>query len=157
MINSFYQFILANKTTSAIQYSLYAVAALVVILCIVIISVKSAKAKKIREEEKSREVEGVIVKRNVRYSEDATIVNKDGEQNVTFIKNDIILQPRKMVTVSTKGPIKPGKWTVLSAYGNETTFNIRIGLYVKEYKHGEEIILAEGDEICPTSTTIILR
>ena len=32
-----------------------------------------------------------------------------------------------------------------------------IGNYVQEYKHGQEIVLAEGDEICPTSTTIILR
>lgn len=141
----------------AIQGCLYGVVALVVILCIVLVSVKSAKAKKIRQEQESREVDGVNIKHNVRYSTDATIVDKDGEQNVTYIKNDIILQPRKMVTVSTKGPIKPGKWTVLSAYGNEDTFNVRIGLYVKEYKHGQEIVLAEGDEICPTSTTIILR
>ena len=34
---------------------------------------------------------------------------------------------------------------------------VRVGNYVQEYKHGQEIILAEGDEICPTSTTIILR
>ena len=67
------------------------------------------------------------------------------------------MQPRKAVVVDKKGPVKPGKYTVLSAYENEETFNIRIGLYVKEYKHGQEIILVAGDEICPTSTTIILR
>lgn len=139
-----------------IEYCLYGVAALVVILVVTIICVKSAKAKKIRKEMETREVEGVIEKGGVRYSEDATIVDPDGEQNITYVKNDIILKPRKMVTVG-KGGIKPGKWTVLSAYGNEETFNIRIGLYVKEYKHGQEIVLAEGDEICPTSTTIILR
>ena len=38
-----------------------------------------------------------------------------------------------------------------------TTFNIRIGNYVQEYKHGQEVVLSDGDEICPTSTTIILR
>lgn len=140
-----------------IEYCLYGVAALVVILTITIILVKSAKAKKLRKEQETREVEGVVEKKGVRYSEDATIVDKDGNQNISFVEKDIILQPRKMVTVTSKGPLKPGKWTVLSAYGNEDTFNIRIGLYVKEYKHGQEIVLAEGDEICPTSTTIILR
>ena len=84
-------------------------------------------------------------------------MDEEGNQNVSYVQNDIILQPRKMVTVDKKGVIKPGKYTVLSAYENEDTFNIRIGLYVKEYKHGQSIVLAEGDEICPTSSTIILR
>lgn len=150
-------FLESSVNFKAIQGCLYGVVALVVILCIVLVSVKSAKAKKLRQEQEQREVDGVNVQRNVRYSTDATIVDQDGEQNISYIKNDIILQPRKMVTVSLKGPVKPGKWTVLSAYGNEDTFNVRIGLYVKEYKHGQEIVLAEGDEICPTSTTIILR
>ncbi len=155
---NFYQFTLeAVPTNKIIEWCLYGVVALVVILCIVIVAVKGAKAKKLRKEQEEREVEGVHIKHNTRFSEDATIVNKDGEQNISYVEKDIILQPRKMVTVSSKGALKPGKWTVLSAYGNEDTFNIRIGLYVKEYKHGQEIVLAEGDEICPTSTTIILR
>ena len=157
-MSSLYQFILTSTFDGKIiEYCLYGVVALVVLLCIIIIAVKSAKAKKLRKEQESREADGVVVKNGVRYSEDETIVDENGNQNVTFIKNDIVLQPRKMVTVSSKGALKPGKWTVLSAYGNEDTFNIRIGLYVKEYKHGQEIVLAEGDEICPTSTTIILR
>lgn len=144
-------------TEKIIEYCLYGAAALIVILLVVLVCVKAHKAKKNKQEKKTREVDGVVESNGVRYSEDATIVDKDGNQNVSLVKNDIVLQPRKMVTVSTRGPLKPGKWTVLSAYGNESTFNIRIGLYVKEYKHGQEIVLAEGDEICPTSTTIILR
>ncbi len=150
-------FLLSISTSEILTYSLYALAGLVVLLCVIVIILKARKRKKIRDEQKTREVEGVKEQNNVRYSEDATIVDKNGDINVTLVKNDIVLQPRKMVTVSTRGPLKPGKWTVLSAYGNEEKFNIRIGLYVKEYKHGQEIILAEGDEICPTSTTIILR
>ena len=158
MVNNFYQFVLATlPTAKIIEYCIYGVVALVVILCIVLVAVKGAKAKKLRKEQAEREVEGVNIKHGVRFSEDATIVTETGEQHVSYVQNDIILQPRKMVTVSAKGPLKPGKWTVLSAYGNEDTFNIRIGLYVKEYKHGQEIVLAEGEEICPTSTTIILR
>jgi hypothetical protein len=144
-------------SAKTLEYILYAVVALIVVLCIVLVSVKGSKKKKNASEQKSREAESVEVKHGVRYSEDATIVDSNGDQNITFLKNDIVLKPRKMVTVSSKGDLKPGKWTVLSAYGNEDTFNIRIGLYVKEYHHGEEIVLAEGEEICPTSTTIILR
>jgi len=157
MINYIYIGDKIMPTEKIIEYCLYGVAGLVVLLVIILVAVKAHKAKKIKEEKKTREVDGVVEKNGVRYSEDATIVDKDGNQNVSLVKNDIVLQPRKMVTVSTHGPLKPGKWTVLSAYGNENTFNIRIGLYVKEYKHGQEIVLAEGDEICPTSTTIILR
>lgn len=158
MVNNMFNLVLAAMPTSKIiEYCLYAVVALVVLLCIIVIAVKGAKAKKLRKEQESKEVEGVKIKHGVRFSKDATIVTDEGNPNISYVENDIILQPRKMVTVSSKGGIRPGKWTVLSAYGNEETFNIRIGLYVKEYKHGQEIILAEGDEICPTSTTIILR
>ena len=147
----------ATSTGKIIEYCLYAFVALVVILCIVLTVVKGQKAKKLRQNQEEREVEGVKIKHGVRFSEDATIVTAEGDPHVSYVQNDILLQPRRMVTVSSKGPLKPGKWTVLSAYGNEDTFNIRIGLFVKEYKHGQEIVLAEGDEICPTSTTIILR
>lgn len=147
----------ALPTSKIIEYCLYAFVVLVVTLCIVLVCVKGAKNKKAQKKIEEREVEGVNIKHGVRFSKDATIVTDAGDPNISYVQNDIILQPRKMVTVSSKGALKPGKWTVLSAYGNEDTFNIRIGLYVKEYKHGQEIILAEGDEICPTSTTIILR
>ncbi len=157
MYNSFSWVLSTLPTNKVIEYCLYAFVALVIILCIVIVSIKNAKAKKARKAMEEREVEGVKIKHGVRFSKDATIVTDQGDPNISYVQNDIILQPRKMVTVSSKGALKPGKWTVLSAYGNEDTFNIRIGLYVKEYKHGQEIVLAEGDEICPTSTTIILR
>ena len=110
-----------------------------------------------RLEEKSREVDGVIVKRGVRYTPKATIVDQQGNDSVSYVKNDIIIKPRKSLKVSKSGELKPGKWTVLASDEGATTFNIRIGNYVREYKHGQEIVLAEGDEICPTSTTIILR
>lgn len=157
MYNSFSWVLSALPTNKVIEYCLYAIVALVIILCIVIVSIKNAKAKKARKAMEEREVDGVKIKHGVRFTKDATIVTDQGDPNISYVQNDIILQPRKMVTVSSKGALKPGKWTVLSAYGNEDTFNIRIGLYVKEYKHGQEIVLAEGDEICPTSTTIILR
>lgn len=143
--------------TKILEYCLYALVGLIVLLCIIVVAVKASKNKKLKKTTLCKNADTVNIKKGVRYSEDANIVDAEGNNNISFVDNDIVLQPRKMVTVSTKGNLKPGKWTVLSAYGNEDTFNIRIGLYVKEYKHGQEIILADGDEICPTSTTIILR
>ena len=134
----------------------------IIIIAIIAIAVISSiigtiKRAKIRAEEKTREVDDVVVKHGVRYTPEATIVDKDGVENVTFIKGDIIIKPRKVLKVGKHEEVKPGKWTILASNDSVTVFNVRVGNYVQEYKHGQEIILAEGDEICPTSTTIILR
>lgn len=118
---------------------------------------KTVKKAKIRAEEKTREVDDVVVKHGVRYTPEATIVDEKGNDNVTYVKGDIIIKPRKVCKVGKNEEIKPGKWTILASNDSATTFNVRIGNYVQEYKHGQEIVLSEGDEICPTSTTIILR
>ena len=103
-----------------------------------------------------REVEDVNIKKGVRYTVDQTVVDEEGNMNVSFGQNDIVLKPRKTVKVG-KGGIKPGKYTVLGTHADEDKFNIRVSGYVKEYKHNEEIVLADGDEITAVSTTVILR
>lgn len=119
--------------------------------------INTVKKAKIRAEEKTREVDEVVVKHGVRYTPEATIVDEKGNDNVTYVQGDIIIQPRKVVKVGKHEEVKPGKWTILATNEKATTFNVRVGNYVQEYKHGQEIVLTEGDEICPTSTTIILR
>ncbi|MBP3581805.1 MAG: hypothetical protein J6J33_03565 [Clostridia bacterium] len=131
------------------------IAAIVVAFTVSII--KTVKKAKIRAEEKTREVGEVVEKHGVRYTPEATIVDEKGNDNVTYIKGDIIIKPRKVAKVGKGLDIKPGKWTILASNDKATTFNVRIGNYVQEYKHGQEIVLSEGDEVCPTSTTIILR
>lgn len=129
----------------------------IIVIAIVIGLVNVYRKAKIRAEEKTREVDDVVVKHGVRYTPDATIVDKEGNDTVSYVRGDIIIKPKKVMKVGKHEDIQPGKWTVLAANDSDTSFNIRVGLYVKEYKHGQEIVLAEGDEICPTSTTIILR
>lgn len=119
--------------------------------------ISTVKKSRIRAEEKTREVDDVVVKHGVRYTPEATIVDEKGNDNVTYIKGDIIIKPRKVAKVGKHADIQPGKWTILATNEKATTFNVRIGNYVQEYKHGQEIVLSEGDEVCPTSTTIILR
>ena len=126
-------------------------------LGVVYIIIKSIIDGKRRQEEKTREVNDVKIKKGVRYTPEATIIDKAGNDMVTYIEGDIIIKPRKTMKVGKGGEIRPGKWTVLASNESHTTFNIRIGNYVQEYKHGQELVLSDGDEICPTSTTIILR
>ena len=140
-----------------IEYCFIGLFAFIVLIASIGTIVNLVKSKKEREKNKEKQVNAVEEIGGVRYTPDANIVDDNGETAVSYVKNDIILQPRKVVGVGKKTTIKPGKYTVLTAYGNEETFNIRIGQFVKEYKHGQEIVLVEGDEICPTSTTIILR
>lgn len=128
----------------------------VIVIAILGSVIGTVKKAKIRAEEKTREVDDVVVKHGVRYTPEATIVDEKGNDNITYIQGDIIIKPRQKMPVG-KGGIKPGKWTVLASNDAASVFNIRIGNFVQEYKHGQEIILSEGDEICPTSTTIILR
>lgn len=119
--------------------------------------ISTIKKNRIRAEEKTREVDDVVVKHGVRYTPEATIVDEKGNDNVTYIQGDIIIKPRKVAKVGKHADIQPGKWTILATNEKATTFNVRVGNYVQEYKHGQEIVLSEGDEVCPTSTTIILR
>ncbi len=128
-----------------------------IVVAFVVSIAKTVKKAKIRAEEKTREVDEVVEKHGVRYTPEATIVDEKGNDNVTYIKGDIIIKPRKVAKVGKGLDIKPGKWTILASNEKATTFNVRIGNYVQEYKHGQEIVLSEGDEVCPTSTTIILR
>lgn len=128
-----------------------------VVIWLIVAIANTVKKAKIRAEEKTREVDDVVIKHGVRYTPEATIVDEKGNDNVTFVKGDIVIKPRKIMKVGKHEDIKPGKWTILATNDSTTTFNVRVGNYVQEYKHGQEIILAEGDEVCPTSTTIILR
>ena len=139
------------------DYIIGGVLLLAIVVSVIASIVRVVKKAKIRAEEKTREVDDVIIKHGVRYTPEATIVDKDGVENVTYVKGDIIIKPRKVVKVGKGEEVKPGKWTILASNDSATVFNVRIGNFVQEYKHGQEIVLSEGDEICPTSTTIILR
>lgn len=139
-----------------VDYIIGGVIIAIVVLTILSSVIATIKKSKARAEEKTREVDDVVVKHGVRYTPDATIVDEKGNDNITYIQGDIIIKPRNKMYVG-KGGIKPGKWTVLASNDATSVFNIRIGNYVQEYKHGQEIILSEGDEVYPTSTTIILR
>ena len=136
---------------------------LIVVLCAIFFGtftasvVKYIKNKKVRQEEASREVDDVDIKKGIRYTEDSPIVDKLGDMNVTYNRTDLILRQNQTYMTKRGGDLKPGKYTILSARENEDAFNVRIGIYVKEYKHGQDVVIGEGEEITPVSTDIILR
>lgn len=140
-----------------VDYIVGGVILAILVITLIVGIVETVRKSKARAEEKTREVDEVVEKHGIRYTPEATIVDKQGKENVTYVQGDIIIKPRKVLTVGKHADIKPGKWTILASNEKVTTFNVRIGNYVQEYKHGQEVILSEGDEVCPTSTTIILR
>lgn len=105
----------------------------------------------------TREVDDVNVKKGVRYTVDQTVVDENGEMNVSFAQGDVVLQQGVTEVVGVKNNVKPGKYTLLSAKEEDETFNLRVGAYVKEYKHNQKIVLAEGQEITAVNCTVILR
>lgn len=106
---------------------------------------------------KGRSVEDVDIKGNVRYTINHTVVDEEGNVNVSLSSKDIILTPDKTEIVGVKNRIKPGKYTILTSNENEQDFNIRIGKYVKTYSHNQSIVLSEGQEVTAINNVVILR
>ena len=144
----------ALTTTDIIVLS---VVALFFVLMVVIGAIRLSKKRKEEAEIASREVDDVTIKHGVRYTDDMTIVTKDGDTNISYGKHDCILKQNETYIASKKGYVHPGKYTILATKDDEETFNVRIGTYVKEYRHGQEVVLTDGEEVTPVSTDIILR
>ena len=121
--------------------------------------VKKKRAKVLKQKQK----DNLDIVDDVRYTmEDNPVASEtnmatDTMVNATYQQKDIILNQHTPVTVSKDGEVKPGKYILLSTDENQDSFNVRIGIYVKEYKHNQEVVLAEGDTICAVSSNIILR
>ena len=145
----------AGLTTDVII--LISVVGALFVIAFTISTIKYFKKRKKRMEEADREVEDVTVKHGVRYTDDETIVDKLGDMNVTFNKGDIVLKQNVTYHAGKKLDFLPGKYTILATRDSEEEFNVRIGTYVKTYKHGQVVVIAEGEEVTPTSTDIILR
>jgi len=106
---------------------------------------------------KNREVDNVEIKKGKRYTVDNTVVDEDGNVNVSFSKSDVVLKMNQTEVVGVKNYVKPGKYTLLSTSDKEETFNIRLGKYVKEFHHRESIVLADGETITAVNCSVILR
>ena len=115
------------------------------------------KYSKLLKSMSEREVDQVNIKKGVRYTEDQTVVDENGNMNISFGQGDVVLQQNITEVVGPKNKVKPGKYTLLSSKDEDEKFNLRVGAYVKEYKHNQKIVLAEGQEITAVNCTVILR
>lgn len=129
------------------KYIIIGLAVVVLIMLIVIICM-AVKMKGLR-------FGGIKIKKGVRYTKDEKITS-GGEVNVTFNEKDIVLESGKTYTVG-KGKLLPGTYTVLATTDDGYKFNIRLGGVVREYSHGDKIVLGNAQEITPLSHSIILR
>ena len=127
------------------------------LLLAVVFGFVNSKYSKLLKAMNKREVDDTLTKKGVRYTVDQTVVDENGNMNVSFGSGDIVLKQGKTEIVGVKNNVKPGKYTLLSTKDEDETFNIRIGAYVKEYKHNQKIVLADGEEITSVNGNVILR
>ncbi len=124
------------------------IAAVVAIVCLAVLLKLNKKA-----EDTAKKVK---VKDGVRYSESEKTV--DGEEsNITHLEGDIVLSANKTYKAKKDGKFLPGTYTVLAVSEKTDTFKLRLGGLVRDYKHGDTIVLGDGDEICAVSASVILR
>lgn len=88
----------------------------------------------------------------VRYSDPANMFDA-----VTHFEGDFVLEVGKEYKIDKSGEVKPGIYKILSASSSVKKFNVRLGSFVREYQHNQEVVLKENDTICAVSHTAILR
>lgn len=98
----------------------------------------------------------VRIVNGVRYSVDDKI-SKDGTANITLAEGDFLLKKGNVCRAQKDGTLLPGTYTVLAASDSMPTFKLRAGGYVRDYSHGDTVVLADGEEICAVSCNVILR
>lgn len=142
-------------------YYLIGALALIAIVFGIIAIVFAVKNKKKKEEidaiNSDNKADDVKIVDGVRYTNSSKEMEGEGDIAITHNVGDIILKMGKEYTVETLGTIIPGKYTILSTSDSDEKFNIRIGEFVREYSHRDNIVLAEGQKICAVSHDVILR
>jgi len=129
------------------KYIIIGLAVVVVILLIAVI-VLAVQNKRLK-------TSGIKIKNGVRYTTDE-VINKDSKSNITYNEKDILLEVGQEYVVGDK-PMLPGTYFVLATNETYDKFNLRVGGFVREYKHGEKIVLKKGDKITAVSHAVILR
>ncbi len=134
-----------------VYYILGAIGGLAVIFLIA--ALIGGGVKKSKEKRKN-----LVETADTRYTfEEKVATNAEGAK-ITYNQGDMVLNMGTTYKVSPEeGFIKPGKYTLLATEESGDAFNIRVGSYVKEYKHGQDIVLAKDSEITAVSCSVIIR
>lgn len=135
------------------EIALIAVSAVLLIVALVWI----ITAVKRHRKKDGEVVGGVYVRKDVRYTRDDVVTDKNGNVKISLREGDIMLERNITYRVAKETRLLPGKYTVLVADENMTEVKIRLGGLVRAYAHNSDIVLAEDDEICAVSANVILR
>lgn len=122
------------------------------IIALAVVSVKYNAATR-----RNSSADDIRVVDGVRYTKYGKEENSDGSPVISHLEGDIVLSRGVTYTVGKEKSVIPGKYAVLSAGESTSSFNVRIGGLVRQIRHGDDIVLGEGDTICPVSHTVILR
>lgn len=139
-------------TTLEIILTVLSASLLIGFVCMTISLIKVLKVMKSTDVKTDK----VKIVDGVRYTKD-DVVERHGDMRISHSEGDVTLLRGEEYTVEKSGFLMPGKYTVLSADGGENVFNIRVGGFVREFSHNTPIVLAEGDEVCAVSHTVVLR
>jgi hypothetical protein len=129
----------------------FAIAGGVLLLALIITLVVAFKRQKTRSEK------NLVETKDARYTFETDTVDSTGEAKVSFVKGDYMLQAGVTYKVGKNLDLKPGKYIILTSDESTDKFNIRVGDYVREYSHNQEIVLSDNSEITSVSHSIILR
>jgi len=128
---------------------------IVTLVAVILVAVFAIKANKRRQ--RGVYAPKVKVHKGVRYSAKEKEIELNGEVNVTHIRGDFNVKKGETYTANRKGLLLPGKYTLLSAAEGEDKFNVRIGRYLREYSHGDTVVIPDGETITCPSHSLVLR
>jgi len=130
------------------------VVTLIAVLIIIVLAVRANKRK-----DRTKKAPKVVVRDGVRYSHKDTFIEVNGNVNVTHNRGDVAIAKGKLYTAnrSRNSALLPGKYTILTTAQAEEKFNVRLGRYLREYTHGDTIVIPEGETIICTSHSLLLR
>ncbi len=136
---------------------LSAVCAILFILCVVFGVMAVRYGRKLQsllpdDEEQAAEVE---IEDGVRYTKESAVTDAEGV-NVTHRQGDVFLKRDKTYRADKAGELLPGAYTVLVA-GGAASVKLRVGDRVREFAHGDRLVLGDGEEVAAVSADAILR
>ncbi len=138
-----------TDVSTLIPYVIIGVLAVIIVGIIVAYFIKSKKDNK--KDEKKEDAK-IIIKDNVRYNDE-----KDTVSELKFTEHDLVLKQGTSYIVSKSGPVLPGKYVMYPGTEGSKEYKVRLQGFVRVHHSGEEIVLAEGEEISPVSENIILK
>lgn len=138
----------AADASVVLSVVLLAVAVVLLVLSVVFFALSRSRKNKPADEAKEEKIKVVD---GVRYAEEPSV------KKVSHREGDYVLTVGKTATAEKDGELLPGQYTVLSGADGVQSFNVRVGGFVREFHHGDTIVLGDGEEITAVSHTVVLR